>query len=336
MALTTVVPGRVWEFSHAVGRNAAVGAGFSQPAGLALAPQGVTYVVSRGNENNFGSRTSKISVGGSYEEELLGEFGFYGDKDSELIWPNSVALDSQGDVYVSDDWLNRISVFDADGNFKQAWGTSGSGQGELDGSAGLAFDQNDNLHIVDSRNHRVQVFTKDGRYVSGFGRHGSGTGEFDTPWGITIHTDGAIYVADWKNHRVQKFNADGSYATSFGSAEDLNHPSDVTIDPDGDVYVCDWGNDRVRIYDSEGEGLASLIGDAQVLAKWAQSAIDANPDMVKMRRRAPSLEEEWRFCYPTGIAFDAEQSRLLVTDGQRGRLQIYIKDDDYLEPQMNL
>jgi sugar lactone lactonase YvrE len=110
----------------------------------------------------------------------------------------------------------------------------------------------------------------------------------------------------------------------------------VTVDPDGDVYVCDWGNNRVRIYDAQGEPLASLIGDAQVLAKWAQAAVDANPDMVKMRRRAPSLEEEWRFCYPTGVAFDAEQSRLLVTDSQRGRLQIYIKDKDYLEPQMNL
>jgi DNA-binding beta-propeller fold protein YncE len=336
MALTTVVPGRVWDFSHAVGRNAAVGTGFSQPAGLAVTSQGVTYVVSRGNENNFGSRTSKVYIGGFYEEELLGEFGFYGRKDGDLIWPNSVAVDSQGDVYVSDDWLNRISIFNGDGEYKTVWGTSGSGAGELDGPAGLAFDQNDNLYVVDSRNHRVQVFSKDGSYVSGFGSHGAGPGQFDTPWGITIDRDGAIYVADWKNHRVQKFNADGGYVASFGNAEELNHPSDVTVDPDGDVYVCDWGNNRVRIYDSEGNALASLIGDAQVLAKWAQSAVDANPDMVKMRRRAPSLEEEWRFCYPTGVAFDAEQSRLLVTDGQRGRLQIYIKDNDYLEPQMNL
>lgn len=334
MALTTVVPGRVWDFSHAVGRNAAIGTGFSQPAGMALTSNGVSYIVSRGNENNFGSRISKVFIGGFHEEDLLGEFGFYGEKDGDLLWPNSVAVDSQGDVYVSDDWLNRISVFNSDGEFKSVWGTSGSGQGELDGPAGLAFDANDNLYVVDSRNHRVQVFTKDGNYVSGFGSRGAGAGEFNTPWGISVDGDGAIYVADWKNNRVQKFNADGSHALSFEG--DLNHPSDVTTDPDGDVYVCDWGNNRVRIYDAEGDALASLVGDAQVLAKWAQAAIDANPDMVKMRRRAPSLEEEWRFCYPTGIDFDAEQSRLLVTDSQRGRIQIYIKDNDYLEPQMNL
>ncbi len=334
MALTTVVPGRVWDFSHAVGRNAAIGTGFSQPAGMALTSNGVSYIVSRGNENNFGSRISKVFIGGFHEEDLLGEFGFYGEKDGDVLWPNSVAVDSQGDVYVSDDWLNRISVFNSDGEFKSVWGTSGSGQGELDGPAGLAFDANDNLYVVDSRNHRVQVFTKDGNYVSGFGSRGAAAGEFNTPWGISVDGDGAIYVADWKNNRVQKFNAEGSHALSFEG--DLDHPSDVTTDPEGDVYVCDWGNHRVRVYDPEGDALASLVGDAQVLAKWAQSAIDANPDMVKMRRRAPSLEEEWRFCYPTGIDFDAEQSRLMVTDSQRGRIQIYIKDNDYLEPQMNL
>ncbi len=290
--------------------------------------------MSRGNENNFGSRVSKVFIGGFHEEELLGEFGFYGEKDGDLLWPNSVAIDSQGDIYVTDDWLNRISVFNSDGEFKSAWGTSGSGQGELDGPAGLAFGQNDNLYVVDSRNHRVQEFSKDGNYVSSFGSAGTGAGEFNTPWGISTDGDGGVYMADWKNNRVQKFDADGNYVLSFEG--DLNHPSDVTTDPDGDVYVCDWGNNRVRIYDANGDALASLIGDAQVLAKWAQAAIDANPDMVKMRRRAPSLEEEWRFCYPTGVAFDAEQSRLLVTDGQRGRIQIYIKDNDYLEPQMNL
>ena len=335
MALTTVVPGRVWDFSHAVGRNAAVGTGFSQPSSLALLPQGVTYVVSRGNENNYGSRISKIFVGGFHEEELLGEFGFYGRKDGDVLWPNSVAVDSQGDVYVSDDWLNRISVFNGDGEFKSSWGVTGSGQGELDGPAGLAFDKNDNLYVVDSRNHRIQVFSKDGNYVASCGGQGSGDGQFNTPWGITIDSEGAVYVADWKNHRVQKLSADGKHLLTFGGPDELNHPSDVCVDPDGDVYVCDWGNNRIRIYGPDGDALASLVGDAQVLAKWAQSAVDANPDMVKMRRRA-NLEDEWRFCYPTGVEFDAEQSRLIVADSQRGRLQIYIKDHDYMEPQLNL
>jgi len=333
--LTTVIAGRVWDFSHAVGRNAASGNGFAQPAGLALAPNRIAYVVSRGNENNFGSRVSKLFIGAPGEEELQAEFARYGTDEGRATWPNSVALDSQGNVYLSDEWLNRISVFDGDGNYIKSWGKSGSGQGELSGASGLAFDQNDNLYVVDSRNGRVQVFSKDGDFQSSFGSQGSGQGEFDTPWGITIDDAGSVYVADWKNNRVQKFSSDGTFQMQFGSAGELNRPSDIAVDPDGDVYVCDWGNHRVRVYDPEGEALASLVGDAQELAKWAQQAVDANPDMVKMRRRA-NLEPEWRFLYPTGVDFDAEQSRLIVTDNQRGRIQIYIKDSHYTEPQANL
>lgn len=337
--LTTVIAGRVFDFSHAVGRNAAAGKGFSQPSSIALAPKGVAYVVSRGNETNFGSRVTKVFIGKPGEEDVLAEFGYYGTDDGQLQWPNSVALDKQGHAYVSDEWLNRIVVFDSNGKFLRHWGTSGSGKGELNGPAGLAFDKNDNLYVVDSRNHRVQVFSKDGKVMASLGSEGNGPGQFNTPWGICIDAHGAVYIADWKNNRVQKCDENGHVLMQFGPGSGdhaLNHPCDVAVDADGDVYVCDWANHKVRVYDPEGDLLASLVGDAQVLAKWAQESIDANPDMAKMRRRVKSLEQEWRFCYPTAVAFDTETSRLLVADGQRGRLQIYDKVSNYLEPQFNL
>lgn len=165
-----------------------------------------------------------------------------------------------------------------------------------------------------------------------------GPGEFDTPWGVTV-ADGAVYVADWKNNRVQKLDHNDRFQMQFGPGEGteaLNHPSDVAVDDDGDVYVCDWANHKVRIYSPKGDPLASLIGEAQVLAKWAQESVDANPDMAKMRRRVKSLEPEWRFCYPAAVAFETEQSRLIVADSQRGRLQIYNKVRGYTEPQLNL
>ena len=61
------------------------------------------------------------------------------------------------------------------------------------------------------------------------------------------------------------------------------------------------------------------------MAKWHQEQVDANIDVIKARRRVSTLEPEWRFAMPTGITFDRAKSRLLVTDTQRGRIQIYSK-----------
>ena len=338
--LTTVIAGRVYDCSHSVARNAAAGDGFSFPCSLALASQGVAYVVSRGNENNFGSRVSKVYIGAPGEEKVMGEFCRYGTAEGQTIWPNSVARDSQGNLYISDDWLNRISVFDQDGNFLKRWGTPGSGAGQLDGPSGLAFDSSDNLYVVDSRNHRLQVFSPDGQPLASCGKLGTGPCEFNMPWGIHIDANDNVYVADWKNCRVQKLTREGQFIMQFGQPgngpRDLNHPTGVTTDAEGDVYVADWANHKVRIYDAEGDLLTSLIGDAHIMSKWGQLSLDANPDMAKMRRRVKSLEREWRFCYPTSVAYDTERDTILVADCQRGRLQIYKKDKNYSEPQFNL
>ena len=110
----------------------------------------------------------------------------------------------------------------------------------------------------------------------------------------------------------------------------------MAVDPDGDVYVCDWANDRVQVFAPDGRFLTSLRGDAQELAKWHKEQVDANADVIKARLMVYSMEPEWRFAMPTGLTFDEEKSRLLVADTQRGRLQIYNKLNDYMEPQFNL
>ncbi len=338
--LTTVASGRVYNFSHAVGYSAAAGPGFQFPAALALGQAGVVYVFSRGNETNYGSRLSKLTIGDPGDEELQCEFGKPGEKDGQLLWATSIALDKAGNVYVADEWLQRISIFDSDGTFLDKWGTPGTGDGQLSWPSGIVFDREDNLYIVNSGNNRVQKFTKEGIFLAKFGEEGSDEGQFNLPWGITIDSQGDIYVADWKNHRVQKFSPDGTFLASFGTfgkgLGELNHPTDVVVDDEGDVYVCDRSNHRIQIFASDGDVITSLYGDAQELSKWGQQKVDANSDMIRLRRMVKSLEPEWRFYHPTAVAFDDATRRLIVADCQRSRLQIYVKDRDFVAPQFNL
>lgn len=348
--VTQIVAGRVFDFSRVVGRAAVSGMGFTQPVSVAIGGGDLVYILSRGweqisnvpwNRTQNGIRVGMLSIGEEPgDEEFLGDFAKRGDDPGELIWPTGMALDSQDDVYITDEWLNRVSIFNSQGNFKKMWGSEGANEGEFSGPAGIAIDQQDELYIVDSRNHRIQKFSKDGRFLAQWGGFGSAAGEFDSPWGITIDQHGDVYVADHKNHRVQKFAPNGRPLAEFGSygtgRGQLNRPSDVAVDPDGDVYVCDWANHRVQIFGPDGRYVASFRGDAQELSKWANMTLAANPDAVRRRREVPSLEAEWRFSFPTGITFDQSKNRLIVTDCQRGRLQIYNKLKDYVQPSRTL
>jgi DNA-binding beta-propeller fold protein YncE len=341
--LTTVAAGRVFDFSHVVGRGALSGEGFRMVVSLALGEGDTLYAVNRGWEQvqnvpatrtQLGTRIGKFTIGPvPGDEEFVADFSKPGANPGELMWPAGIALDSQENVYVTDEWLNRISIFDKDGTFLSYWGTSGSDDSELIGPSGIAIDRQDVLYIVDSRNHRIQKFTKDGKFLSTWGSIGSAPGQFNAPWGISIDHLENVYIADHKNHRVQKFTPDGQFMVQFGSygtgKGQLNRPTDVAIDPEGDVYVCDWANHRIQVFDPDGKAVTSLRGDAQELSKWAKMTLEASPDSMKRRREVHSLEQEWRFSFPTAVVFDDHYDRLIVSDTQRNRLQIYNKLKNY-------
>ena len=187
--LTETVAGRTYDYSHNVGRGAAVGMGFNNPVALALDADGVVYVANRGSESisnvpwdrtGVGQRVSKVSLGSqSGEEEYLSEFSRYGSAPGQLIWPAGVVVDTQGHVYVTDEWLNRVSVFDTDGNFVCCWNTVQSGESAPNGASGIAIDAHNTLFVTDGRSHKVRKFATDGTFLGSWGSLGSGAGELD-------------------------------------------------------------------------------------------------------------------------------------------------------------
>ena len=334
--LTSTVRGRTFTYSHCIGQLANAGLGFRFPVDLALGSKESIYVLSRGDAlNATSSRVTKCTM----SEEFLLDFGGMGSQDGQFMEVTSLALDSDENVYVADEFLTRISVFDKGGRFLAEWGVPGSREGELGRPWGLAFDGEDNLWVVDSGNSRVQKFTRDGQFLSGWGRDGSGPGEFRMPWGITIDHQGLVYVADWYNGRVQMLTPDGEYLASFGADASgegkLRCPSGVAVDAHGDVYVADWGTNRVVVYDPSGTYLTTFRGDAQKLSRWAQGRVDANPDYVRARNRVGTLEPEWRFHAPVALDVD-DGGRIVIAEQQRFRLQVYAREEDYVEPQFNL
>ena len=331
---TRKVAGRVYNYDYCIGREGTFGTGFKGPSDFALGSEGSLYVVNKVNEFDPCHGVTKVTL----DHEFIWDARGPGFGDSRSPWPSSLDLDSNENVYVCDEYTSQISIHDKDGSFLGSWGTKGSGDGEISGASGLAFDVEDDLYLVDSLNHRVQKFTKDGKFLAKWGSHGNGEGQFNMPWGIAIDKEGNVYVADWKNDRVQKFSPNGEYLATFGGSGtgdgELKGPTGVAIDSEGDVYATDWGNDRLNIYESNGAFITAFIGDADTLGPWAQAHVDANPDFKKARQRT-DLTPEWRFQRPVAVNVD-DEGRIIVLESQRCRLQIYVKERNFVDAQFNL
>ena len=334
----------VYRYSHTVGLYALASKGFNNPVDVALGPGGVLFVLNRGATNVEGRLYYKRVSVCTVDEEYLGDFSYGGTAGGQMMWPNSIAIDSDENIYISDEALHRISIFDKQWRFVDSWGVEGKGDGEFDRPAGIALDIEDNLLVVDGLNSRVQRYAKDGRYLGGWGRFGSGDGEFNVPWGISIDQLGDVYVADWRNDRVQKFGADGNHLATWGSSGngdgEFHRPAGVAIDVDGDIYVADWGNERVQVFGADGSFRTKLRGESG-LSKWARDYFSSNPREYEERQKAdlePELDRlssgspsdqsasvEKLFWGPTSVKVDSE-GRVYVVDSCRSRIQIYVKE----------
>ena len=313
------------------------GRGFANPYAVAVSGDGRIFVLNRCDP----ARAAAIRIGiCTLGEEYLGEFGNgFGTGDGQFGLPVAMAFDGQERLYVTDEYLHRVSIFDSSGAFVAKWGNMGSGDGEVNGPAGIAIDADDSVYVADQNNHRIQKFTANGEYVAQWGEKGSGNGQFNLPWGLCA-ADGHVYVADWRNDRIQKFTGDGTFVTSFGSPGDgdgqFSRPSGVALDADGNIYVADWGNERVQVLGADGSFQQRLRGQA-TLSKWAEDFLEVNPDEKKTREVSdltptlpPHLESPYLissqiepyFWGPVSIAVDAD-NRLYVAETNRHRLQIY-------------
>jgi sugar lactone lactonase YvrE len=297
------------------------------PVDLAIGCDGVLFVLCRAAG---AAQISRLT----YDDDYLGPIGGYGDADGKFESPASIVADRDGNLFVSDDALNRITVLDPEGKFLGKWGESGDREGQLDRPAGLAFDAEENLYVVDALNHRVQKFTRDGKFLLAFGSHGSGPGELDTPYGIAIDAWGDVYVADWRNDRIQRFSADGAYLGVIGRAGcgegELRRPCGVAVDQHGDVYVADTENNRVQLFDANGRYVEKFVGDATLSKSGRQYMLtNALPNRL---REMSNLEAQKRFRAPKSVRVD-DQGHMFVPDYGSYRVQVYQKEAIALTPE---
>lgn len=168
-------------------------------------PTGVAVDAARGRLYVADTPAHVVRVFDLDSGALHHSLGARGTLDGEFNYPNYLAIDRHGQLYVTDALNGRIQVFDAEGRFLRRLGQYGDGSGDLSAPKGVALDSAGHLYVADARFDNIQIFDAQGRLLLFFGSSGQAPGMFWLPTGLAMGADDRLYVADSYNKRVQVF-----------------------------------------------------------------------------------------------------------------------------------
>ena len=218
-----------------------------RPGGIAIdSTNRLLYVVDTGNDvvQVFDADSFKLlrRLGKPSNKHLASEPGLFS-------LPTNVAVDKEGNVYVTDTLNDRVEIFDADGNFISTFGKNGDGPGYFARPKGIAVDTDGHIWVVDAMQSRVQVFNNEGRLLIYFGEMGGYPGQFQEPYGIAIdNKTNRVVTSEQYQGRVQMFR-----------------------------YVTDAEADKLRQEKEAAQGTSNSSSDAAKSVVAKEAAKDAAP-----------------------------------------------------------
>lgn len=281
--------------------GSAVGARLSLPSGVAADATGNLYIADSAN-----NRVRKVTPAGVIlpfaGNGMLGSSGDGGPAiNASFNQPQSVAVDSAGNVYISDTSNHRVRKVSTSGVISTVAGTGianfgGDGgaatQAQLNTPFQIAIDAADNLYIADALNRRVRkVMASTGiiSTIAGDGRVGTGgdggaaaNAQFLLPYGVAVDRSGVVFVLDAFDGRVRRVATNGTLTNYVGTGNfgysgdggpatsaEIDPQSFITTDADGNLYIADLYNHVIRkvtaatgiISTVVGTGLGGFSGD---------------------------------------------------------------------------
>jgi len=215
-------------------------AGFSAPVGLAIDKNSSLYVASTDDtvvykiplSTKIKSPLVEIpdatpnaiyfdgNTGALYVADFFGSlYIISGGVTQTITFPNNsrpqgIALDSHGNILVTDYNLNKIwKITKSGSNFLvSSLSISLNGQATLNQPYGIITDKNDNIFVADQGNHVIRKIAPTGNistFAGVIGAPGTADGDgssarFNLPSGLAIDSLGYLYVSDYGSHKVRK------------------------------------------------------------------------------------------------------------------------------------
>ncbi len=260
--------------------------GFDRPVDIIRLSNGNLLV-----SESAGNRLSELEPSG----KLLKHIGKKGRGPGELIGPQYLAEDSQGNIYTTDYGNNRVVVFDQDGNGLLSFGGKTDDFGGFKSPTGIAVWQ-DRVFVADSVTGGVYEFDRAGNFQ-----------------GILVE-DGTLKKPEsmkcWGNYLIiadlnRVMTVDVFSGSAFENATTGNGPTQITSavpDKNGNLIVTDFKANEIYVMSK----MSELIGGFFVQIQRVHS--DSFPRVtlelkVENRKRQPIV----------GLS----EGNFLITEGKR-------------------
>ncbi len=191
-----------------LGKTGVAGTGndeFNAPSAVQVAPNGDIFVAD-GHGGNTNARIVKFDKTGKF----IKTWGHKGSGPGEFDGPHTLAMDTQGRLFVGDRGNNRIQIFDRDGNFIAQWA-------QFSRPSGVYIDKNDVIYVADSESGSVAKNHADWKRGMRVGNAKDGTVMYFIPdpdenakttsaaEGVTADAKGEIFGAEVGPKRVMKY-----------------------------------------------------------------------------------------------------------------------------------
>lgn len=287
-------------------------AGFYFPQGLAVDSAQNVYVADTGNNtirkiSTDGTVTTLAGCAPGTCADSAGSRDGQGTT-ARFHFPQDVAIDDMGTLYVADTYNHTIRKITPDGVVCTLAGLAGQpGSRDDTGSAarfkyprGVAVDSLHNVYVADTGNHIIRKITSTATcagvvrlFAGAAGSPGSGNNanptltRFNSPQGLTVDATFNVYVADTGNNLIRRIRSTGVVETLAGVVgagayvdgppltARFSAPKGITVDSTGNVYVGDAANAVFRKIPVTGNvstpaGLPNNIGSADATGSAAR------------------------------------------------------------------